>query len=82
MAPAAVISFTGGTATYADYQFWSDTLQGMEAVSGGTSTTDSTKIFGNVDYYTEDGFIFDYIGGTGGWLGNYYRAGNDVIHAH
>jgi hypothetical protein len=54
----------------------------MEAFPGGTSTTDSTKIFGNVDYYIEDGFIFDYIGGTGGWLGNYYRTGNDVIHAH
>jgi len=82
VAPAAVISFTGGMATYADYESWSQTSQTMETFPGGTSATDSTKVFRNVDYYNEDGFIFDYIGGTGGSIGNYYSTGNDVIHAH
>jgi len=35
-----------------------------------------------VDYYTESGFKFDYLGGSGGSIGNYYGVGNDVIHAH
>jgi hypothetical protein len=80
VAPAAVISFTGGMATYADYQIWTPTSS--ETVPGGTSATDSTKVFRNVDYYIEDGFIFDYIGGTGGSIGNYYSTVNDVIHGH
>jgi hypothetical protein len=35
-----------------------------------------------VDFYTENGFVFDYIGGTGGSIGAYYGQNNDVIHAH
>ena len=67
LAPAAVVTFTGGTATLA---------------SGGTVVTDTLQNLNSVDFYTENGFVFDYIGGTGGSIGNYYSAGNDVIHAH
>jgi hypothetical protein len=67
LAPAAVVTFTGGTATLA---------------SGGTVVTDTLQNLNSVDFYTENGFVFDYIGGAGGSIGNYYSAGNDVIHAH
>ena len=67
LAPAAVVTFTGGTVT----------------MSGRTTgTTDGWNNFNGVDFYTEAGFIFDYIGGSGGSIGNYYGTGNDVIHAH
>ncbi len=47
---------------------------------GGTCTT--TPCWG-VDYYEEDGFIFDFIGtSTGDSVGDYYGAGNEVIHSH
>lgn len=67
MAPAAVVTFTGGTATI---------------TGGGTGTTDGQTQFQSVDFYTESGFKFDYLGGSGGSIGNYYGVGNDVIHAH
>ncbi|BCS97064.1 hypothetical protein DSLASN_26960 [Desulfoluna limicola] len=63
---AIQIDFTGGTAY----------LQG-----GGTVFTDGTTSNGMVDYYEEDGFILDFIGGTG-VIGNYYGGGNDVVHGH
>jgi VCBS repeat-containing protein len=62
----ATVTFTGGTA------------YGPE----GARTTDGSAVFRDVDYYEENGFVFDYVGGTGGDVGNYYRTGNDVIHAH
>ena len=67
LAPAAVVTFTGGTATLA---------------SGGTVVTDTLQNLNSVDFYTENGFVFDYIGGTGGSIGAYYGQNNDVIHAH
>jgi hypothetical protein len=67
LAPAAVVTFTGGTATL---------------TSGGTVVTDTLQNFQSVDFYTENGFVFDYIGGTGGSIGAYYGQNNDVIHAH
>ena len=67
LAPAAVVTFTGGTVTRSD---------------STTGTTDGLNNFNGVDFYTEAGFIFDYIGGRGGSIGNYYGTGNDVIHAH
>lgn len=67
MAPAAVVTFTGGT---------------VNLGARGTGTTDGTANYSGVDYYTESGFKFDYIGGSGGSIGNYYGIGNDVIHAH
>jgi len=45
-------------------------------------------LWDNVDYYVEDGFKLDFIGNTGAGdafsanVGNYYNAGNDVIHGH
>ena len=66
-ASAAVVTFTGGT---------------VDLGGGTTDTTDGTKNFRSVDFYTESGFKFDYIGGSGGSLGDYYFTGNDVIHAH
>lgn len=67
LAPAAVVTFTGGTVTKSD---------------GTTAVTDTTTSYYGVDFYTENGFVFDYIGGSGGSIGDYYSAGNDVIHAH
>lgn len=66
-ASAAVVTFTGGTVNFGD---------------GTTDTTDGTRQFNSVDFYTESGFKFDYVGGSGGSIGDYYSTGNDVIHAH
>jgi len=67
-APAAVVTFTGGTV----YQN-----------GGSTGTTDTIKLFAGVDYYVESGFKFQYLGGTGGAVGAYYWGeANDVIHGH
>lgn len=66
-ASAAVVTFTGGT---------------VDLGGGSTDTTDGTRRFDGVDFYTESGFKFDYVGGSGGSVGAYYGAGNDVIHAH
>jgi VCBS repeat-containing protein len=62
----ATVTFTGGTAFFA----------------GGPGTTNGTDLYRDVDYYVENGFVFDYIGGSGGDVGDYYGTGNDVIHAH
>ncbi len=69
IAPAAVVTFTGGTATLNN---------GSTLITDGTFNTD------NVDFYTESGFVLDYIGGSGfsSNVGNYYNTGNDVIHGH
>jgi len=72
---AVVIDFTGGTAY----------LNG-----GGTATPTNTGTYwSNVDYYIEDGIKIDFIGGSGGIIGNYYGGytgksseNNSVIHAH
>jgi hypothetical protein len=71
-ASAAVIDFTGGTVTRLD---------------ASTETTNNTVLWDNVDYYEENGFRLDFLpnSGSGGFatnVGNYYGAGNDVIHAH
>ena len=70
---ATVIDFTGGKALLSD---------------GTTSVTDNLALFTDtVDYYIEDGFRYDFIGGYG-TVGDYYSigaggfVGNDVIHAH
>jgi hypothetical protein len=65
-ANAAIIDFAGGTAY----------LNG-----GGTCITTDTANCGSVDYYEEDGFIFDFIG-SNEFVGDYYRATNSVVHAH
>jgi hypothetical protein len=71
-ASAAVIDFTGGTVTRLD---------------ASTQTTNNSVNWDNVDYYEQGGFRLDFIpnAGSGGFatnVGNYYGAGNDVIHAH
>jgi len=72
-ANASLIDFTGGTST----------LTG----SGTCVTTSGNDSCGSgVDYYTEDGFIFDFIGASG-YVGEYYGVDgtgdyNDVIHSH
>ena len=69
---AAVIDFTGGTVT----------------LNGGTTATTNTSVtYNDVDYYTEDGFILDFIAPVGAslstsYIGNYYGGSNDVIHGH
>jgi len=71
-AGAVVIDFTGGTVTRLDTT---------------TETTNNVANWDNVDYYEENGFRLDFIpnAGSAGFatqVGNYYGAGNDVIHAH
>jgi hypothetical protein len=72
-ARAVQINFTGGT------------VARMDAT---TETTNNNVVWDNVDYYEEGGFKLDFIGNTGGGdafaanIGNYYGAGNDVIHGH
>jgi hypothetical protein len=68
---AVVIDFTGGTVTLLD---------------GTTATTNNADSFDNVDYYEENGFRLDFQpNGSNPFsshVGDYYDAGNDVIHAH
>jgi hypothetical protein len=78
LAPAAVVSFTGGTA----YNFSTYDPVTFLPTPVASAVTDGTQLFGAVDYYIENGFKFDYIGGSGGTIGNYYGGSNDVIHAH
>jgi hypothetical protein len=71
-ATAVVIDFTGGTVTRLD---------------SSTETTSNSVNWDNVDYYEEGGFRLDFLpnSGSAGFatnVGNYYGAGNDVIHAH
>jgi hypothetical protein len=73
-AHAVVIDFAGGTATR-----FSAPL---------SVVTDNAVNWDNVDYYEEDGFKLDFIGNTAAGdafaahIGNYYAAGNAVIHGH
>jgi hypothetical protein len=72
-ANAAVITFTGGT---------------VVRQSGPNQTTNNGVTWDNVDYYEEAGFRLDFKpngSATAGFatnVGDYYGAGNDVIHAH
>ncbi|MCE9618937.1 MAG: hypothetical protein K8R92_03400 [Planctomycetes bacterium] len=71
-ASASLITFTGGTVTRLD---------------ATTETTNNSVLWDNVDYYEEGGFRLDFTpnSGSAGFatnVGNYYGAGNDVIHAH
>ena len=73
-ANAAVIDFTGGTAYSSD-----GTALGI--------TNNNNLWTDQVDYYVEDGILYDFIDGTG-TIGDYYSigtggfVGNDVIHSH
>jgi len=69
LAPAAVVTFTGGTATMNN---------GSTFVTNGSISRD------DVDFYTEAGFVLDYVdgGGFSSSVGDYYGTGNDVIHGH
>lgn len=78
LSQAAVITFAGGTVTYNEFYDYENQV----TVPGGTAVTTSTSIYRNVQSYVESGFVFEYVGGTGGSLGDYYREGNAVIHAH
>lgn len=69
---AALITFTGGT---------------VYRLNSTTETTNNLVSWDNVDYYEEGGFRIDFIpnSGSAGFashIGNYYGAGNDVIHIH
>jgi len=70
-AGATIIDFTGGTATLWDA---STVVPNNSGVWGGPNA-------GLVDYYDEGGFRLDFIGDYG-IIGDYYGAGNDVIHGH
>lgn len=63
---AVVVDFTGGTVTFPDTT---------------TATTNNVVLHSGVDYYEENGFKLNFIGGAE-YIGNYYGAGNDVIHGH
>ena len=69
LAPAAVVTFTGGTIT---------------KNNGSTFVTNGSGSESDVDFYTESGFVLDYIGGSGfsSNVGTYYGGSNDVIHGH
>jgi hypothetical protein len=69
LAPAAVVTFTGGTIT---------------SNNGSTSVTNGSFVQDDVDFYTESGFVLDYIGGSNfsSNVGTYYGGSNDVIHGH
>jgi hypothetical protein len=71
VAGATVIDFTGGTATLWDGSTVVPNNSGVWGAPGA----------GLVDYYTEGGFGLDFIGDYG-IIGDYYGAGNDVIHGH
>ena len=79
IAPAAVVTFTGGTA-YGNFSYFDPATENF--VTATSAVTDGTKTFTGVDYYIENGFKFDYVGGSGGSIGNYYGGSNDVIHGH
>ena len=72
-AGATVIDFTGGTVHLND---------------GTTQSTNNSVNWQNVDYYEEGGFRLDFSFSTAtpeafaSNVGDYYSAGNDVIHAH
>lgn len=72
IASAAVIDFTGGT---------------VHLANGTTAVTNNFGYWDNVDYYVEDGVVFDFVNGYG-IVGDYYSigaggfVGNDVIHNH
>ena len=79
IAPAAVVTFTGGTA-YGNFSYFDPATSNW--VTATSAVTDGTQTFRGVDYYIENGFKFDYVGGSGGSIGNYYGGSNDVIHGH
>ena len=68
---AAIVTFTGGTATL---------------VSGDTIITDATSQNSGVISYQEESIILEYSSPTQDWsfqtVGDYYGTGNDVIHGH
>lgn len=69
---AAIIDFTGGTATLLD---------------ASTAVTNNSAVYQGIDYYEQAGFKLDFQpnSGSAGFatiIGNYYGASNDVIHAH
>jgi PEP-CTERM motif len=70
-ASATQIDFTAGTVVLND---------------ASTQTTNNSVVWQDVDYYEEDGFKLDFIPSTGNSfesiIGDYYGAGNDVIHGH
>lgn len=69
-AQAVLITFTGGTVTRFD---------------ATTQTTNNSVVWDNVSYYEESGYRFSFYSNSGGFssnIGDYYGAGNDVIHAH
>lgn len=69
---AELIDFTGGTATLWD---------------GSTFSPNNSTYVEGVDYYVENGFKLDFIENNHNRvftsiIGDYYGAGNDVIHGH
>ena len=72
-AKAVQIDFTGGKVVRMD---------------ASIQTTNNASNWSDVDYYEESGFKLDFIGNSGAAdafsanIGDYYSAGNDVIHGH
>ena len=70
-AQATLVTFTGGNVVLLDTS---------------TQTTNNSVVWSNVDYYEESGYRLDFLpnsaGGASAFIGDYYSAANDVIHAH
>jgi hypothetical protein len=70
-AQATLITFTGGN---------------VRLLDATNTTTNNLAVHSNVDYYDEGGFRLDFLpnsaGGASAFVGDYYGASNDVIHAH
>lgn len=71
MAQGAIVTFTGGIATGFD---------------GSEFTTDAQSQFSGVQWYTDQSVILEYVSPSEDYsfqtVGNYYGAGDDVIHGH
>lgn len=69
---AAVISFTGGTAT--------------DAYGNTYTTTANNTTYYNIVSYVEQGFKMEYVSSSNNYsfqtVGDYYWSSNDVIHGH
>lgn len=82
--PAALLSMLAGSVPVAAVQI---NFTGGTVVrnSGPNQVSSNSTVWDNVDYYEEGGFRLDFIGGSTAFtsnIGNYYGAGNSVIHGH
>ena len=81
LASLAVVTFLLGT-TGTSFGAYIDFTGGTAYLSpSGTFVPNNSGFSGFVNYYEENGFKLDFIGGNG-IIGDYYSAQNDVAHGH